>query len=81
VLDLHLPNVLGDAFYFAVVRHWPYLHGRVILLGGGPCSLTESWPHELRECPMLAKPFTLEVLARAVESLIVPDERRQTNGL
>jgi DNA-binding NtrC family response regulator len=81
VLDLYLPNMLGDAFYFAVVRHWPYLRGRVILMAGAPWNVTEEWPEEIRECPMLVKPFTLDILARTVASLVAPDERRQTNGL
>ena len=57
-----------------------YLPG-VILMAGAPWSVTEDWPEEIRECPMLVKPFTLDILARTVASLLTPDERRQTNGL
>ncbi len=81
VLDLRLPHTLGDAFYFAVVRHWPYLRGRVILMSGDPWTGTEDWPQELRDCPMLAKPFTLDMLARTLGTVIEPGERRLTNGL
>ena len=81
VLDLHLPNLLGDAFYFAVVRHWPHLRGRVVLLAGDSCAGAESWPDELRGCPMLVKPFTLELLARTVAAILEPADRRRTNGL
>ena len=81
VLDLRLPHTLGDAFYFAVVRQWPYLRGRVILMSGDPWTGTEDWPQELHDCPMLAKPFTLDVLARALDTVVGPGERRRTNGL
>jgi DNA-binding NtrC family response regulator len=80
VLDLRLPHILGDAFYFAVVRKWPYLRGRVILMSGDPWTGAEEWPQELRDCPMLAKPFTLDLLAQTLGSLIDPGERRKTNG-
>ena len=81
VLDLHLPNMLGDAFYFAVVRHWPYLRGRVILMSHDPDGDMNQWPDELRDCPMLGKPFTLELLGRTVAAIVEPDCRRLTNGL
>jgi DNA-binding NtrC family response regulator len=81
VVDLRLPHTLGDAFYYAVVRQWPELRGRIILMSGDPWSGAEDWPQELRDCPMLAKPFTLDVLARALAGVLEPDERRQTNGL
>jgi two-component system response regulator PilR (NtrC family) len=81
VLDLRMPNMLGDAFYFAVVRHWPYLRGRVILMSGDAGSGTGDWPDELRDCPMLTKPFTLDVLAHTVATIVAPGgERRQTHG-
>lgn len=81
VLDIRLPHMLGDAFYFAVVRQWPYLRGRVILMSGDPWTGTENWPQELHDCPMLAKPFTLDVLARTLSAVLEPGGRRQTNGL
>ena len=80
VLDLRLPHILGDAFYLAVVRQWPYLRGRVVLMSGDPWAGAEDWPQELRDCPMLVKPFTLDVLAGTVASVIDPAERRRTNG-
>jgi DNA-binding NtrC family response regulator len=80
VLDLRLPHILGDAFYLAVVRQWPYLRGRVVLMSGDPWTGAEDWPQELRDCPMLVKPFTLDVLAGTVASVIDPAERRRTNG-
>ncbi len=81
VLDMHLPNLLGDAFYFAVVRHWPHLRGRVVLISGDPCARAEAWPDELRDCPMLVKPFTLDLLARTLAATLEPADRRRTNGL
>ena len=84
VLDLRLPHTLGDAFYFAVVRQWPELRGRVILMSrrsAGPAP--RSWPQELRDCPMLAKPFTLDLLARTLDAVVEPrrappDQRAMT---
>jgi DNA-binding NtrC family response regulator len=81
VLDIRLPHTLGDAFYFAVVRQWPHLRGRVILMSGDPWTGTEEWPQELHDCPMLVKPFTLDLLARTLDAVLEPDDRRQTNGL
>jgi DNA-binding NtrC family response regulator len=81
LLDLRLPHTLGDAFYFAVVRQWPHLRGRVILMSGDPWTGTADWPQELRDCPMLAKPFTLDVLARTLAAVLEPEGHRRTNGL
>ncbi len=81
VLDIRLPHTLGDAFYFAVVRHWPHLRGRVILMSGDPWTGTEDWPQELRDCPMLVKPFTLDLLGRTLSTLLGPGDLRQTKRL
>ncbi|HET8621964.1 MAG TPA: response regulator [Gemmatimonadales bacterium] len=81
LVDLRLPGTLGDAFYYAVVRQWPSLRGRVILMSGDPWTGTEHWPQELRDCPMLAKPFTLDLLARTLGSMFEPYDRLRTNGL
>ncbi|HEU5169814.1 MAG TPA: response regulator [Gemmatimonadales bacterium] len=81
VLDIRLPHTLGDAFYFAVVRQWPELRGRIVLMSGDPWSGSETWPPELHGCPMLAKPFTLDTLARTLAAVFDDgSERRLTNG-
>jgi hypothetical protein len=78
---VHLPHMLGDAFYFAVVRQWPSLRGRVILMSGDPWTSTQDWPQELHDCPMLAKPFTLDALADTLAAVLAPGDRRQSSGL
>ena len=66
LLDLRLPQIGGDALYLAIIRHWPRLRDRVILMSGDPWSEQIDWPKELVSCPILAKPFTLETLAKTV---------------
>ncbi|HJR17175.1 MAG TPA: response regulator, partial [Gemmatimonadales bacterium] len=36
LLDLRLPQIAGDTFFLAIVRRWPRLVGRVILMSGAP---------------------------------------------
>jgi DNA-binding NtrC family response regulator len=66
LLDIHLPGLPGDALYLALVRRWPRLSGRVVLMTGDPGVLERDWPVELRSCPVLLKPFGLEALQRSV---------------
>ena len=87
LLDLRMPHMAGDALYLAIVRRWPEMQGRVVLMSGDPWSHVETWPPELRSCPMLAKPFTLDILARTVATVIAQAEaadrlphKRQGNG-
>jgi hypothetical protein len=37
------------------------------------------WPPELHACPLLPKPFSLDLLARTLNRILTPDTR-QTNG-
>ena len=62
LLDLHMPQMSGDTFFVALVRRWPRLADRVVLMTGDTFAEMEHWPHELRVCPLLLKPFTLEML-------------------
>ena len=81
LLDLHLPQMAGDTFYLALTRRWPRLAERIILMTGDCFPETEHWPAELRRCPMLLKPFTLDVLRRTVLDLLqAPSRRRTGNG-
>jgi DNA-binding NtrC family response regulator len=70
LLDLRLPQMAGDTFFLAIVRRWPRLLGRVILMSGAPPEQQPDWPTELSECPILIKPFRLEALAELVETVI-----------
>ena len=70
LLDLRLPQIGGDTFYLALIRQWPRLRDRVILMSGDPWSEQMHWPKELLSCPVLAKPFSLETLAKTVFSVL-----------
>jgi DNA-binding response OmpR family regulator len=66
LLDLHLPQMSGDTFFVALARRWPRLADRIVIMTGDTFAETDHWPHELRICPMLLKPFTLEMLRDTV---------------
>jgi DNA-binding NtrC family response regulator len=66
LLDIHLPQMSGDALFLALVRRWPHLLGRVVLMTGDPGAVRPDWPAELLCCPVLSKPFTLDALSCAV---------------
>jgi CheY-like chemotaxis protein len=70
LLDLRLPQIGGDALYLALIRQWPRLRDRVILMSGDPWSQQVHWPDELVNCPVLAKPFSLESLAKTVAAVL-----------
>lgn len=87
LLDLRLPGLSGDTFFVLVVRRWPRMGDRVVLMSGDPYSARDDWPEELRRCPLLAKPFTLETLGRTVATVLtradeIEDDRhlRRRNG-
>jgi DNA-binding NtrC family response regulator len=74
LLDLRLPQMPGDAFFLAIVRMWPRLLSRVILMSGDPSPQPE-WPAELVGCPLLEKPFSLETLTKTVDHVLAVNER------
>jgi DNA-binding response OmpR family regulator len=76
LLDLRLPQMAGDTFFLAIVRRWPRLLGRVILMSGAPPTLHAQGPPELASCPILTKPFGLEVLRMLVESVLAKAEAK-----
>jgi DNA-binding NtrC family response regulator len=84
LLDIHLPGLAGDALYLALVRRWPRLMGRVVLMTGDPGVLDREWPTELRRCPVLFKPFGLDALQRSVAEALeragVEQPKRKRNG-
>ncbi|HEY9014491.1 MAG TPA: response regulator, partial [Gemmatimonadales bacterium] len=53
LLDLRLPHMAGDTFFLAMIRRWPELTGRVILMSGDPYPQQSDWPRELIRCPVL----------------------------
>jgi len=70
LLDLRLPQMAGDTFFLAIVRRWPRLLGRVILMSGAPPTLQPQWPAELAACPILTKPFSLDALTEMVHAVL-----------
>jgi CheY-like chemotaxis protein len=83
MLDIHLPQMTGDTLAIALLRRWPRLAGRILLMTGDPWALRANWPEELRQCPLLVKPFTLEALESAVLSMFAaqaPQAQRKRNG-
>ncbi|HUR93996.1 MAG TPA: response regulator [Gemmatimonadales bacterium] len=66
LLDLHLPQMSGDTFFVALMHRWPRLVDRIVLMTGDTYAETEHWPEELRRCPLLLKPFTLDALRDTV---------------
>lgn len=84
LLDLRLPQMAGDTFFLAIVRRWPRLLGRVILMSGDLLPSQPDWPVELAGCPILHKPFSLDTLVSTVGQVLAelePDsDIRQGNG-
>jgi DNA-binding NtrC family response regulator len=84
LLDINLPHMSGDALFLALVRRAPELARRVRLMSGDPWAVQSDWPADLRECPMLIKPFSLESLGRIVQSALAAavraSPRRKRNG-
>jgi len=84
LLDLRLPQIGGDTLFLAMVRQWPRLRDRVILMSGDPWSEQMDWPKELVSCPILAKPFSLETLAKTVCAVLAaadtPTDLLEGNG-
>jgi len=83
ILDIHLPQLSGDTLALALLRRWPRLAQRVLLMTGDPWALRADWPEELRRCPMLVKPFTLDGLAATVRGALAPpppQAQRKSNG-
>ena len=81
LLDLHLQQISGDALFLLLVRRWPRLRGRIILMTGDTFAEKDHWPRELASCPTLLKPFTLETLGTAVRAALAAAERgKQANG-
>ena len=83
LLDLHLPQMSGDTFFLALTRRWPHLVDRIVLMTGDTFAESRHWPEELRRCPLLLKPFTLDLLRTTVlDALAGPasGDRRAGNG-
>jgi DNA-binding NtrC family response regulator len=84
LLDLRLPQMAGDTFFLAIVRRWPRLLGRVVLMSGDAVQPQPDWPVELAACPILDKPFSLDTLLTTVSQVLANLESdsdiREGNG-
>jgi len=80
LLDLRMPLMSGDTLCLAIIRRWPELRGRIILMSGDPDPMMEHWPPELKTLPFLAKPFTFETLKSALFSVIPAVRPKIGNG-
>jgi DNA-binding response OmpR family regulator len=76
LLDLRLPQMAGDTFFLAIVRRWPRLLGRVIMMSGNPWSELTDAPPELAGCPLLPKPFSLDALLNLVNIVLAAADAR-----
>jgi DNA-binding NtrC family response regulator len=85
LIDVNMPGMSGDALFVALVRRAPELAARVLLMSGDPWGAEHRWPADLPRCPMLAKPFGLDVLAQLVGDAIraaesTPPTRKRNGG-
>jgi two-component system, OmpR family, KDP operon response regulator KdpE len=81
LLDLRLPQMAGDTLFLAIVRRWPRLLGRVILMSGDPWSQQADWPTELVDCPVLPKPFSLDTLLATVRAVLTAADANSSDLL
>lgn len=83
LLDLNMPDMRGDVLFFLIVRRWPELAGRIMIMSGA-IDIDDDTPSELQRCPRLAKPFAVETLCETVERVCAAADaervRRQGNG-
>ena len=76
LLDIRMPLMSGDTLFLAIIRRWPELRERTILMSGDSENAAEGWSDELKARPFLSKPFTLETLRHSLEAVIEPMSRR-----
>ncbi|HEU4680426.1 MAG TPA: response regulator [Gemmatimonadales bacterium] len=74
LLDLRLPHMDGATFFLAIIRRWPQMVGRIILMSGDPWSELADAPPELAGCPVLPKPFSLETLLTLIRTVLTAAE-------
>jgi DNA-binding response OmpR family regulator len=74
LLDLRLPHMDGATFFLAIIRRWPQMVGRIILMSGDPWSELADAPRELAGCPVLPKPFSLETLLTLIRTVLTAAE-------
>jgi DNA-binding NtrC family response regulator len=73
LLDIRMPLMSGDTLFVAIVRRWPELKDRIILMSGDAESASRDWSEELKSRPLLDKPFNFETLHQTIRA-VLPDE-------
>jgi two-component system, OmpR family, KDP operon response regulator KdpE len=74
LLDLRLPHMACATFFLAIVRRWPQMMGRIIIMSGDPWSELADAPPELAGCPVLPKPFSLDTLLTLIRTVLTAAE-------
>ena len=69
LLDVRMPELLGDALYVAIARRWPAMVGRVVMMTGAAWDVHDC-PADLAGVPVLSKPFSLEQLQHEIARVL-----------
>ena len=80
LLDIRMPLMSGDALFLAIVRRWPDLRDRIILMSGDIERASQGWSAELKSRPLLAKPFTFQTLHQALHEVLPDDSAQPKHG-
>lgn len=76
VVDLRLPGMRGDAFYYLASTRQPWLTGRTLFITGDISEQAEDLVMQTG-CPLLPKPFTYEQLYDAMLTVVPPSVPRR----
>jgi DNA-binding response OmpR family regulator len=79
LLDLWLQHLAGDALALAMVRQWPAMAGRIVLMSGDP-GMLEQRQSGGPGFPILAKPFTLTQVLYLVDRILTRGSDQRRNG-
>ena len=72
IVDQNLPGLSGSAFCRCLTSHRPSFASRLLLASGDADGAAAALERESLLCPVLAKPFDLMALDRALTSLVKP---------
>jgi CheY-like chemotaxis protein len=68
LVDLRMPGMRGDAFYYVARAKQPWLAARTLFMTGDISPLAEDIVAQTG-CPLLLKPFRAEALMRAMDAI------------
>lgn len=69
ICDLNMPGMSGAALFLRIAGQHPLLGSRVVLTSGDVASAERELQRAGLRCPILGKPFSLDDLARVVDSV------------